>query len=162
MESKNRIINKKTINIITILLYLMSMLIFELLYCNSANIINLFQGQEITYNFSLCRVVMYILFFVLYFIFKNKFIEEALKVSENKYKRVFIYLSIIATILALIFTLAFAIWKPLYTRAISIALITVILGTVFIIYVSNNLIKNITVVVFTIGLVFSISKSNLL
>lgn len=143
MALKSKLINKTTINITTIILYVISMLTFEILYCNAI--------------FSLCRIVVYMLFFILYFMFKNKFIEESLKVSKNKYKRIFIYLSVIATILAIIVTIIVVIWNPVYKRAMAIALIAVTLGTVFSIHVSNDLIKNIAVVIFTIGTVFSIS-----
>ncbi len=142
-KQKSKIINKTTINIATIILYIIAIVAFEILYCNAI--------------FTVCRVCVYISFFVLYFIFKNKFIEESLKVSENKYKRIFIYLAIIATILAILLAIAIMMWNPLYKRAVAIMLITVALGTVFIIHVSNDLIKNIAVVVFTIGTVFSIS-----
>ncbi len=150
-------INKKTITITTIILYIIAILSFEFLYCNTTLIINLTHGQDLEYNFSLCRIVMYLLFFVLYFVFKNKFIDEAINVAKNKYKRIFIYLSLVGTGITIIATIFIIMKYIILIRAMSIALIAVAMGTVFIIYVSNNLIKNIIVTIFSIGLVFSIS-----
>ena len=72
--------------LLLLFLYVLAIITFELMYCNAANIRELIQGQEIQYNFSLCRIVMYILFFICYFVFKNRFIEEATKVNENNIK----------------------------------------------------------------------------
>lgn len=150
-----KIINQKTITITTIILYAIAMITFELMYCNSANLIHLMQKQEMSYNFSLCRIVIYIVFFICYFIFKNKFIEEAIKVSENKYKRILIYITLLATIVSIAVAIYIVFRQSMYIRAMAIALIAMLMGSVFVIYVSNNHIKNIIVTVVTIGMVFS-------
>ena len=156
MKNK-KLMNKNIINVITIILYALAMITFELMYCNAANISKFIQGQGMEYNFSLCRLVMYAVFFVFYFIFKNRFIEEAIKVNENKCKRILIYITLIATIVTLIISAFVAFQKSMYIRTISIILISMLMGSVFVIYVSNNHIKNIILTVMTIGMVFTIT-----
>lgn len=153
----SKIVNRKSITIITAILYAIAMLAFELLYCNSANLANFMQGQGMQYHFAFCRIVVYMVFFIVYFIYKDRLIDEAIKVSENRYKRMMIYLALFVTAVTIGLSLYIVFRKMIYIRAMSIALITVLMGTVFIIYVSNDLMKNIVVTVLTIGMVFSIS-----
>ena len=155
MKLKEKLTNKRVITILTVILYAIAMLIFEVLYCNTGKIIEILQGVNSYYNVSICRIVVYILFFILYFKFKDKFVNEAVKTNENKYKRVFICLAIIITILVTLASIIIVLWNPMYTRAISIMLITLLMGTVFLIYVSNDMIKNVIVVIFSIGMVFT-------
>ena len=156
MEGR-KFISKRTITIITVVLYLIAMIAFELMYCNAANISKAMQGQGMQYNFSLCRLVMYVVFFICYFIFKNRFIDEAIKVSENKYKRILVYVVLAATVITMIVSIYIILQKSAYIRTMSIVLISMLMGSIFVIYVSNNQIKNIFLVVFTIGMVFSIT-----
>lgn len=156
MKLKEKLTNKRTITIITVVMYIIAMLIFDVLYCNTGKVIEILNGTEDYYSISVCRIVVYILFFILYFAFKDRFLENAIKANENKYKRVFIYLAIITTILAVPASIAIIMWNLIYIRAISIALITMIMGTLLLIYVSNDIIKNIIVVIFTVGMVFPI------
>lgn len=151
------IINKKSITIFTIIAYALAILVFEIGYCNTQLVIGKLEGKsDINYYFSPARVLIYALFLILYVIFKNKFIEEAQNAAQNKYKRVFIYVSVIATIIAIIIAGVACYKKPVITRGISIGVITAILWSIFIIYVSNNHVKNMIVIGCTIGLIFSI------
>ena len=159
MKIKEKLTNKKAITILTVVLYAVAMLIFEVLYCNTPKVIEIIKGTEAYYNVSICRIVVYISFFVLFFKFKNRFLEEAVKTNENKYKRIFIYLAVIVTILLTFISIAIVLWNPMYTRAIAIMLITLLMGTIFLIYVSNDLMKNIIVTIFTIGMIFTISTN---
>lgn len=156
MKLKEKLTNKKIITIITVVLYIIAMIIFDVLYCNTGKVIEILNGTEDYYSISMCRIVMYVLFFILYYKFKDKFIENAIKANENKYKRTFIYLALIATILLVIISIAIIMWNPIYIRAISIMLITALMGILFLIYVSNDMIKNVLVVIATIGMVFPI------
>ena len=67
-----KIFSKKSITIYTIIILILSMLIFEIGYCNSQIITT--SGAE--YNFSLCRIIIYtlpaILFFPFTFIKRDK------------------------------------------------------------------------------------------
>ena len=85
-----KLFSKKNITIYTIIILLLSMLTFEIGYCNPQIITK--EGAE--YNFSLCRIVVYIVFITLYVVFHKKFVETALQTTENKFKRVLIYLAI--------------------------------------------------------------------
>ena len=88
------IINKKSITIFTIIAYVLTILVFEIGYCNTQLVVGQLEGKsDINYYFSPVRVLMYALFLILYIIFKNKFIEEAQNAAQNKYKRVCIYVS---------------------------------------------------------------------
>lgn len=160
MDKKNhQLINNKSVTIATVILYLLAMLTFEIFYCNSTNVTNIINGGQANYYFSICRIIVYIVFFTLYFVFKNKLIEEAIEMSKNKYKRIFDYIAIILTVVitvGAIITIIIA-NNPAITRSIAIGMITVFLGAIFILYVSNSHIKNIIVVVFTIGIVFTIT-----
>lgn len=153
----SKIINKKNITIITVILYSIAMLAFELFYCNSTSLANLIQGQGWHYHFSLCRIVMYLSFFILYFIFKDKFIEEAIQVSNNRYKRIIIYGSVLLTIITILLTVYVALYKIEYMRSMSIVLITIAMASVFAIYVCNDHIKNIVITILTIGMIFTIT-----
>lgn len=146
MENKKRKIlkfNKKTIDILTFLLYMLAMVIFEIGYCYA--------------QFSLCRVVMYAIFMIIIYFTKNKFTDDAIKSLENKHKKILIKLYFILGTITLIIATIIIIINPLLSRGISIGMISILMGGVFIIYVSNNIIKNIIVTAFSIGLVFTIT-----
>ena len=63
-ESKK--INKQVIYIATFMIYILAFLVFELGYCNATNVAKLVSADfsNIKYNFSLCRIVMYIIFII--------------------------------------------------------------------------------------------------
>lgn len=153
---KKEIINEKSITIYTIIIMLMAMLTFEIGYCNTQLIKNIVSDEiNNTYNLSFCRIVIYVVILILYFIFKNKFITEAIETSKNKYKRVLIYLTIIAVILSIIATAVICIINTYFIRVMVIGLITAFLASLFIIYVSNNQIKNVILISCTLGIVFT-------
>jgi len=158
-EYKTKIFNKRVITIITVLCYILAMLFFEIGYCNTNLVTNIIQktGESIQYNFSLCRIVIYAAFLIIYFIFKNKFIDEAIQVLKNKYKRILIYILTIITILILIAGVFYILKvRTDITRAMSIILISILMFYIFMLYISNNHIKNIIVVTLTLGIIFSI------
>ena len=70
-----KIFCKRNITIYTILVLLAVMAIFEFGFCNVQAVHQVLHNEEIIYNFSLCRIVFYFIFIVLYCVFKNKFLE---------------------------------------------------------------------------------------
>ena len=66
-ESKK--LNKQVIYIATFMIYILAFLVFELGYCNATNVAKLVSADfsNIKYNFSLCRIVMYIIFIITLF-----------------------------------------------------------------------------------------------
>ena len=153
---KEKIINTKSITIYTIITLILSIVTFEIGYCNTPLIKNIITGDiNNAYNFSFCRIIIYITILALYLIFKKQFIEEAIETSKNKYKRIFIYLTIIAVILSIIATFVICKIYTDFIRVMVIGLITAFLASLFIIYVSNNQIKNVILISCTLGIVFT-------
>ena len=48
MKIKEKLTNKKAITILTVVLYAVAMLIFEVLYCNTPKVIEIIKGTRIT------------------------------------------------------------------------------------------------------------------
>lgn len=160
MKKKINLINEKNITIFTIIMMICATIVFEIGYCNTEWLINLAAGNlQNTYHFSLCRIIVYIIFILLYMIFRKEFIKEAIEVSKNKYKRIFIYIAIITAILCVGISAIICKNNFYLIRAVSIGLITAFLGTLFVIYVSNNTIKNVIVIACTLGIVFTITTN---
>lgn len=152
------ILNNTTIKIFSTIFIILSILFFEFGYCNSEFIYNIVNNEQTSYNFSACRIVFYLIFIVLYFVFRKKFITEAIEtINNNKFKRVIIYLAIIALIVCTIIGTMTVLRNPIVTRAISIGLITAYLGTIFVMYISNNAVKNTILLACTLGMVFTIT-----
>lgn len=159
MKIKGLKLSKKIIEILTFIIYILAIISFEIGYCNASNVTELINGNfsNINYNFSLCRIVMYIAFIIIFFLVKNKFSEESEKVAENKYKKIFIYLYLLLAIITICISIIIIIKNPLLTRGITIGIIAVLMSGVFIINISNNAIKNIIIILFSLGLVFTIT-----
>ena len=145
----DNIINKINLNKknIVLILYVLSILIYEIFFCNGKLFVN---GN---YNFSLCRIVFYIIFILVFLKFKNKIFENLDKSFEDKFKRILILIYIPLSILAVP---AFILFSMKYgIELFAIGTITMLLSGVFLIIVSENLIKNVIVTTFTFGLIFS-------
>lgn len=158
LDSEKRI-KEKVIEIYTVIIYLLSIITFEIGFCNTTFIQNIASGNEIHYNFSICRVLIYITAFVIYFIFKKGFVEKAKEVSKNKAKRIFIYLSIVAIIISILFVILVACIRPELLRALIIGLMTVLVGSLFLVYISNDIIKNVIVTLSTFGIIFTFATN---
>lgn len=157
---KKSVITDKTIRIYTLIIIILAIASFELGYFNAEFLNKIITNADNgSYNFSVCRIVVYILIITLYFTFRKKFVEEAIKVSENKFKRIFIYIASISAIAITIVALVICLNKPVIFRAMSIGILTVLLGNLFVIYVSNNHVKNIVVTLSTFGIIFSITTN---
>lgn len=161
IQMENKIINEKVIKIYTLIISILSMILFELGYCNSELLANLIlkTGNPLNYNFSFCRIVVYIVILVTYIFINKHFVNSAMDVAKSKCKRVFIYLVSIMTILTVCVALLICLKHPLYFRGMTIGMLAVLMFNLFIIYVSNNHIKNVIVILSTLGILFSISTN---
>lgn len=150
---------EKVIKIVTICIMLLVMILFEIGYCNAAWLKSIFYEGGSQYNFSICRIVFYIIFLLLYIIFKNKFLQEAIEALENKVKNNIIYFATIILFLAIIIAICIMVKEPSLIRIATVVIISFLLGYLFILYISNNPIKNVIVIVCTFGILFSITTT---
>ena len=118
METK--LINKKSITIFTLLIYLLSVCVFELGYCNST-----FLATKVDYNFSLIRIIFYVISFIIIFLLKNKFIDESIETNTSKVKRILIYISIFVTTIVFLVYLYVLYKNILIARGMSIAMLAI-------------------------------------
>lgn len=156
-----KFITKKSITIYSLIILFLAMLFFEIGYCNTNFIKELFQNESIEYNFSLCRLFIYIIFIALYITFKKSFIENSLLTMQYKIKRILTYITIFVTILYTIFIIIFLkrIVEANQLRIISITVITIQMASLFVIYISNDLCKNVVMTSVTFGIIFTITTS---
>ena len=141
---KNKKLSK--LEIITIIIIAISIFIYEIFFCNLKDIIS-----NNTYNFSLFRIVMYIIFIILYIKFGNRFIEEAEKTLPSKKKIIYTYIFIAVIYM----TYKFATESHYYV--LSLLVLVILNGLLFILYVTKDYIKNIIITILTLGFIFSIS-----
>lgn len=154
----NKILNTKTITIYTIIIYLIGIFIFEFGYCNSNFLYNIIIGQlDFEYHCFPIRILCYVAGIILICIFKNNFIKNSIETCKNKYKRIFIYVSLIITFIIFIAYVIIIFVNPLICRGMTIGLLSVFATDIFIIYVSNNVTKNVIVTIATFGIIFAIS-----
>lgn len=146
-------ITNKLFTIITTILYFIIILCYEIFYCNFEFINKIIN----TYNFSIFRIIMYIIFYLIYYIFKDRFIDEALKSFNNNVKRKIIFFEIVISIIILIFIICSIIINKQYNIYQIIGIITLILSNIFILYISNDIIKNSIIICLIFGAIFSIS-----
>lgn len=154
--------NEKAINILTFAIYIIAMLVFELCYCNSSNMPMIVTAnfEKITYNFSLCRLIMYVVIISCIGIFRKKFIEESIETfKKNKYKKIFTYIYLMVGSLTMLIACAIIIKFPLLSRGMSIGMIAVLMGAIVMIYISNNVLKNVILIAINLGMVYSISTN---
>lgn len=151
-------IKEKKMMIIVFMSYVIATILFEIGYCNSAGCVNLLNNSsEFKYNFSLIRIVMYVFFFLMLFTFKNRLYKEALEFfQKEKKKRILVYIYGGMTVVSCVVGLVIVLKNPLLIRTISTILITIFLGMIFIIGISNNVLKNAIITISSIGMMFSI------
>lgn len=155
-----KVFSKRNITIYTLIILLSSIILFEFGYCNPNFIKSVLKGQEVIYNFSLCRIIIYILFIIMYLVFKNKFIDLAIETLNNKKKRILTYITLVGALVFFAIVLKnLYITKMIYIRADSIKLILALMSTLFIIYISNNVQKNVIVASCTFGIIFTFTTS---
>lgn len=149
MELKKINLKKKQIlKILTIAIYLISILIYEIGICNGET---LFNNESISYNFSLCRIVIYAIFLILLIKNIDKFIETAIDSLELKSKKIILGIYVPVAIITIIYVLIK--WISIY-KALTLT-IALLMGLLFIIYISSNYIKNIIIITFTLGIMFT-------
>lgn len=147
---------KRNITIYTILVLLATMLTFEIGFCNVNAIHQFFNNQEIIYNFSLCRIVVYILVIVIYCIFKKKFLETAEETYDNKAKRIITYITIAGVVVCCGLILYRTYRGGInFVRYGAVRIIITLLTTLFVIYVSKDITKNVILAACTFGIVFT-------
>ena len=146
-------ITENKINIITTILYILCILIYDVFYCNFAMI----NGTNNTYNFSLFRIIFYIIIYIVYYLFKERFINTAIETLNNtKKKKISIAFIVILTFLLFVIIGFSIVTKSIYLWQV-IAVISIILSYIFLIYVSNDFIKNAILLSITTGIIFSLS-----
>lgn len=153
-----KFLKEKKLMIIVFMAYVLSVLLFEFGYCNSSICINfLCKETPSYYSFSLARIVIYVVFFVVLFFARNKIFAEACELfSKKKNKRILVYIYSAITFILCIVGIIY-IWRaPLAIRKVSSILITALMGQVFVIGISNNIIKNVIITIFSLGIMFSI------
>lgn len=153
-----KIISEKSIQIATYIMYILAMIVFEIGYCNAVSLGKwLTATTPISYNFSLCRVIGYIVCLIAIYFIGKFFNKEVIESFQNKYKRILIYTYIIIMTIVILISMFIIIKNPLISRGMSIGIITLLMLGVTLINISNNALKNIIVINFSLGLVFSIT-----
>lgn len=159
LSVKNKeIINEKSIQIVTYVMYILAMIVFEIGYCNAANIEKWLTAiTTINFNFSPCRLIGYIVCLITIHYTKKIFNREAIESFQNKYKRMLIYAYFVIMTIVILIAMVIIIKNPLLSRGMSIGIITLLMLGVTLINISNNALKNIIIINFSLGLVFSIT-----
>ena len=157
MKKADKIFTRKNIVYFTFVIYILAILIFDIFYCNFNYLNNINSDKNINYNVSYCRIVMYIIFLTLLFIFRNKISDNIEGYNRNQYKRIAILLYTIILVLIMIVGIFIVLKDLSLAKIISVGLITALMTEVFLIYVSNNIIKNVVITIFSLGLVFTIA-----
>lgn len=140
--------NLSKLEIVTIIISMISIFIYEICFCNLRDIV-----INKTYNFSLFRIIVYIILVILYIKFSNKFIKEAEQALPEKKKIICIYITI-----SIIYTIyKLHIEKNYYI--ISLILLTELNGLLFILYITKDYIKNIIITILTLGFILSITTN---
>lgn len=137
----------KKLKIITLIVLIICMLIYEFGFCNLYNIL---KG---TYSFSLFRVIIYFTIISSYIFFLNKTIEKANNTIKGKKNLIIVY--ILATLL---YTL-YIIIKQEELGRILFSIMVELLGMLFIIYITSDYIQNIIVTTLTFGIMFSLTNN---
>ena len=137
---------KQKIKLGIIILSIIIMCIYEFGVCNGNFTQNLLQGNMVQYHFSLCRLVIYIIFLGV----EIKWIHKLIPNDISKTKKIVLILYSLFTVAISIYVLFR--WTSIYR--ISSMIVTLLLGIIFLICISANYTKNLIVTVLTIGLVF--------
>ena len=141
----------KDIFLITTVIYFSIVLLYELFYCN----LRFFTGAIQSYNFSLYRIIVYFIIYVVYYKVKDKFISSAVETLNNKIKCYFIDITIFLTVVLSIALIILS-TKNMNINII-IAFISLLIFNLFALYISNSIIKNAIITSLLFGTIFSIS-----
>ena len=160
VEKKYKIFNINSIRICTVIVFILSFILYEIFYCNARFVVNnCLNLENIQYNISVCRIAFYISVIVVYFVFSKKLIQPALETMDNKMKRVLIYIYIpIMIIVTLFFYIkAFNNLSVHSLYKVTLGVFNLLAGLIFLIYVSKDYVKNFIIASLTFGIIFSIS-----
>ena len=144
-------IKNKDIFIITSVIYLAIVILYELFYCNFEFITGIIQN----YNLSIYRILTYCFIYFIFYKIKDQFIDEAVNALNSKVKCYFITMVFGLTILATIGLICYLCNN--FSINIIMAFISILILNLFAIYISNNLIKNTIITALLFGSIFSIS-----
>jgi len=148
-DKLGNILKNKDLIFITTVIYFAIITLYELFYCN----FNFFTGKIENYNFSLYRIIMYIIIYLIYYKFKDEFIKDAVDSLNNRFKRYFIY----AVIFFTIFLSILVIYSKNFSVYTIVTFISILIFNLFAIYISNNILKNMIITSLLFGTIFSIS-----
>lgn len=151
IERKKSTINEeKILKIFTAIICFFIMVVYEFLFCNAEFTKGLFNSNIVKYNFSFARLVIYVIYGILFFKYIDKFTKEAVKSLKNKYK--LIAIGVIFFIFACSFVYAL-VTKIIYYKIVLMVL-DLLMGIILLIYLSNNFEKNTILVFLTLGVLF--------
>lgn len=140
--------NLSKLEIITIIISMISIFIYEICFCNLKDIV-----INKTYNFSLYRIIMYIILALLYIKFSSKFIKEAEEILPKKKKLICVYIAI-----SIIYTI-YKLYIEKNYYILSLIILTELNGLLFILYITKDYIKNIIITILTLGFILSITTN---
>lgn len=128
------------IKLLTIIIFMFSMILYEVGICKINNI-----------NF--CRISLYLVFIIILYKNIDKFIPNVTK--GIKWKKIIFIIFVISVIFLLTYSILK--WNSIYK--IVLVMIFALMGTLVITYISEDYIKNVIVIISTIGMLFSITTS---
>lgn len=140
-------LTKKDIFIITNIIFVAIIFIYELFYCNFEYFFNGIKN----YNLSIYRFIAYAVIYLLIYKFKDEFIDSAIEAFKIKQKGYLFNITILVELFVLIFLTSKI---GMYIIILSIAMLLLLL---FSIYISKDMIKNLIVTALTFGIIFSIT-----
>lgn len=146
-------INEKSIYYFTTIIYIITIFLYEVFYCN----FQYMKGNSEVYNISAFRIIFYIFLYIIYFLLKNKFTKQIVESFNNKFKKIITIISIIVSIILIFIILTDIIKTQNFELKHVIFLILISLINIFLIYVTNDIIKNTIVMSLTLGIIFSIT-----
>lgn len=152
---------KKTnlIYIISIILSIICMIIFEFLYCNSKMMEQIFFGIEnnAIYNFSLFRILIYAISIIILIILRKQLKAILEETKDIKIRKIVITTYTILAVFGIVYVTTKLINNQLKLPKIAVEYLIIILIQLCLLYLSNNYIKNIIVIASTISLLFVVT-----
>lgn len=148
-----RKIDTQDMQLITTVIYIANVVMFELLYCNYEYILKIIPQ----YNFSIYRIIVYISLYCFFYRFKDHFIEPAIEAFQSKWKCLAVEITIFLLCILWINGLVVMLARKFLSVNLVILLIATLNFILLVIYMSNSMLKNAVVTALLIGSVFSIS-----
>ena len=145
--------DKQDFLLVTTIIYIAIVFVYEFMYCNFEFITNTISN----YNFSLYRIIAYISIYLIFYKFKDNFIEKAINSFQSEIKCLFVY--VVLSFALSIFAGGLVVLNINKTLELSMVILFVASLSVSLlaIYISNSITQNIIVTALLIGAIFSIS-----